>query len=89
MNKMWRALAIATVLLFTGCRTTAMPPPVETVPVIVEKIVGVPPELTEPCHIERRQQNSYGELKRLRGVDIASLRECSSRMEKIRKLGEP
>lgn len=86
---MWRALGVIVfTLLLTGwggCQS--MPAKVEIVTVTVKEFVSVPDELTAPCDIQKKQANTYGELKRLRGVDLAALRECSSRMEKIRSIG--
>lgn len=72
------------ILLLAGCKT--LPPPVELVPVTVEKIVPVPAELSRDCDIPKKQTNTVGELKRLRGADLAALRECSARMKQIREL---
>lgn len=83
------ALGVISALLLTGwggCQS--MPARVEVVEVVVEKPIGVPEHLTRPCDIHKKQNDTYGELKRLRGVDLAALRECSARMEKIRALGE-
>lgn len=80
------SLAIAMIML-AGCKT--LPPPVEVVTVTVKELVPVPEELARPCDPVPRKGNSYGEMKRVVNARAASLAECSARMEKIRKLGEP
>ena len=77
-------LALALTALLTGCNT--MPPPVEVVPVTVKEIVTVPDDLTRPCDPVPKQNNTYGEMKRVVNARAASLAECSSRMDMIRKL---
>ncbi len=81
----WRTLALSACLL-TGCKS--LPPPVEQVPVLVEKIVAVPDELAKDCDVPLKQANTYGELKRLRAADLASFDECNGRLKKIRELGQ-
>lgn len=76
--------AIVLLVLLTGCKT--LPPAVEIVPVTVEKIVPVPAALSRDCDIPQKKANTVGELKRLRGADLAALRECSARMKQIREL---
>ena len=80
------ALALA-ILLIAGCGT--LPPPVETVPVTVEKIVPVPEDLTNPCDSVPKHGDSYGEMKRVVNARAESLKECNGRMDKIRALGKP
>lgn len=80
-------LALALTVLLAGCNT--MPPPVEVVPVTVKEIVPVPDDLTRPCDPVPKQNNTYGEMKRVVNARAASLAECSGRMEKIKALGKP
>lgn len=81
----WRIAAL-TACLLTGCKS--LPPPVEQVPVVIEKIVSVPDDLARDCDVPAKQANTYGELKRLRAADLASFDECNGRLRKIRELGK-
>lgn len=81
--KIWLAIAAS---LLAGCQS--LPPPVEKVTVTVEKIVPVPEDLSRDCDVPVKKANTYGELKRLRGADLAALEECNGRMAKIRSLGQ-
>ena len=53
-----RAAAL-TLLVLAGCQTTPdLPQPPKVVEVVVEKIVPVPPALTEPCQQPAKAANT-------------------------------
>lgn len=63
-----------------------LPQPPEVVEVVVEKIVDVPPELTADCGNTAKQDNSVAEAVRLANTRDEYLKECTSRMRRIRGL---
>lgn len=82
-----RILAVAAVLALAGCQTTPdLPQPPKVVEVVVEKIIPVPSQLTEPCNRPQNQGNTVAEAVRLANEREAALAECSARMARIRSL---
>lgn len=82
-----RILAVAALLVLSGCQSTPeLPQPPQVVEVVVEKIVPVPAPLTEPCNRPQKQGNTVAEAVRLANEREAALAECSARMARIRGL---
>lgn len=83
-----RRLALTLCVLVLGaCNTTPdLPQPPKVVEVVVEKIVDVPPELTADCGNTTKQDNSISEAGRLANTRDEFLKECTSRMRRIRGL---
>lgn len=85
-------IALAVVLTLAACKTT--PEAQETViPKVVTqtvtRIVPVPEALTTPCVEHAPQEQTYAEAKRLALVRLESIRECNTRLERIRRLAQP
>ncbi len=80
-----RAIAVIACLLLTACASKPTKPP-KVVEVIVEKIVPVPAELTEPCKQHAPQAKTVAEAIRIANARKLALDECSARMAQIRKL---
>jgi len=53
---------------------------------VVEKLVPVPEELTKDCGNTAKQNNSVAEAVRLANTRDELLKECTSRMRRIRSL---
>lgn len=81
-------LLILLVLALAGCKTCPIPKAPELVRVAVPTMVPVPAELTEPCTVISKRDNTVGEAVRLANARKAALDECSARMAQIRALGE-
>lgn len=58
------------------------------VKVPMKEYVSLPVELTKPCDLVPKQDNTYGEAIRLANSRLESLKECNGRMDKIRALGK-
>lgn len=80
-----RAVALILLAALAGCKSAPILPP-KVVEVVVEKIVPVPPQLTEPCQQPAKQGQTVQEAVRLANARKAALDECSGRMLKIRSL---
>ena len=78
------ALTIA-MLALAGCANQPVQPP-KVVEVVVEKMVDVPEELTRDCGNSTKQNNSVAEAVRLANTRDELLKECTSRMRRIRSL---
>jgi hypothetical protein len=84
---MRRAALTLCLLVLAGCNTTPpLPQPPKVVEVVVEKIVDVPPELAADCGNTTKQDNSVSEAVRLANTRDEYLKECTSRMRRIRGL---
>ena len=81
------ALIAAAILPLTGCLWNTKPvQPPKIVEVVVEKLVPVPDELTKDCGNTAKQNNSVAEAVRLANTRDELLKECTSRMRRIRSL---
>lgn len=80
-----RAAALIVLAVLAGCKTAPIQPP-KIVEVVVQKIVPVPGQLTEPCQQPVKQGSTVQEAVRLANARKAALDECSGRMSKIRSL---
>ena len=81
------ALIAATILPLTGCPWNTRPvQPPKMVEVVVEKLVPVPEELSRDCGTVTKQDNSVAEAVRLANTRDELLKECTSRMRRIRSL---
>lgn len=80
-----RAVALILLAALVGCQSAPIAPP-KIVEVVVEKIVAVPPQLTEPCQQPTKEGQTVQEAVRLANARKAALDECSGRMQKIRSL---
>lgn len=78
------ALTLAALAL-AGCANQPIQPP-EVVEVVVEKLVDVPEELTRDCGNTAKKDNSVAEAVRLANTRDELLKECTSRMRRIRSL---
>ncbi len=78
------ALTLAALAL-AGCANQPIQPP-KVVEVVVEKLVDVPEELTRDCGNTTKQDNSVAEAVRLANTRDELLKECTSRMRRIRGL---
>lgn len=82
-----RCVPLIACLLLAGCASNpSLPKLPEVVRVPVVKIVPVPPELSAPCQVVDKRDNSVGEAVRLANARRAALEECDGRMAEIRKL---
>lgn len=78
---------IGVVLALAGCQSIPTPiQPPKVVEVVVEKLVDVPEELTRDCGNTTKQDNSVAEAVRLANTRDELLKECTSRMRRIRGL---
>lgn len=82
---MHRLGLILAMLAVTACQSQPIKPP-KVVEVVVEKVVPVPKQLTEPCQQPAKQGQTVQEAVRLANARKAALDECSGRMQKIRSL---
>lgn len=84
---MRRSALTLCVLVLAACNTTPdLPQPPKVVEVVVEKIVEVPDDLTADCGNTAKQDNSVSEAVRLANSRDEYLKECTSRMRRIRSL---
>lgn len=81
-----RAAALI-LLVLASCKTTEPVVP-KIVRVPVEKIVPVPPELTEPCDEVPVRGQTVEEAIRLANARLASLKACNGKLREIRGLGK-
>jgi hypothetical protein len=78
---------IGVALALAGCQSIPKPiQPPKVVEVVVEKLVPVPEELTRDCGTATKQDNSVAEAVRLANTRDELLKECTSRMRRIRNL---
>ena len=78
---------IGVALALAGCHSIPQPiQPPKVVEVVVEKLVPVPEELTKDCGNTAKQNNSVAEAVRLANTRDELLKECTSRMRRIRSL---
>jgi len=85
---MCRAPLIVLLLALAGCNhVPPLPEPPQIVRVPVKEFVPLPAELTAPCDVIAKRDNTYGEAIRLANARLAALQECNKRMAEIRELG--
>lgn len=56
------------------------------VPEVVEKLVGLPKDLTKACAITYNKDRTVGEYVRVANENTGYLEDCASRMDEIRRL---
>lgn len=81
-----RCAALILALLLAGCQTCPESPAPEKVYITVEKLVGVPDELTRPCDVYQVKASTYGEAIKAANHRKAALEECNARLKQIRGL---
>lgn len=80
-------VVLVLVLALAGCQSIPQPiAPPKVVEVVVEKLVPVPDELIRDCGSVSKQDNSVAEAVRLANTRDELLKECTSRMRRIRSL---
>jgi hypothetical protein len=81
-----RAAAIV-LLVLAGCQSKGPVVP-KVVRVPVDRIVPVPPALTEPCDEVPVKAQTVEEAVRVANARLASLRHCNGKLAEIRRLGQ-